>query len=97
MEPATEPVKIYVMVDPDKKHGCKVGVTKNEHQRIKAFKTSSPNAKMLKVWDVPSREHERQIHDLLRDVFTSKGEWFYGHPSLVVNIIDGYLIDNDLV
>jgi hypothetical protein len=88
------PAKIYVMVDPDKKEGCKVGVSNDPARRLKTYRTSAPGAKMLKVWDVPSRDHERAIIDLLKDVFRVRSEWVYGNPGLVANIIDGYMADH---
>ena len=88
---------VYVAIDPDRIHGCKVGVTKDPSKRIKAFRTSSPRMSMYKTWEVPDRVHEKQILDLLRDVFELRSEWVYGYPSLVANIIDGYMLDNGLI
>ena len=84
---------IYIAVDPERIHGCKVGISNNPERRLKSFKTANPQMYMYKTWAVPNRLHEKSILDLLHDVFNKRSEWIYGHPSLVANIIDGYFVD----
>lgn len=87
----------YIMVDPDKPYKCKVGITKNPKQRIKAYRTASPQCIFLIVYSNIEPFHEKKILDLLKDVARVDREYVHYHPSLVKNIIDGYFMDNNVV
>lgn len=87
----------YIMVDPDKPTKCKVGITKNPSQRIKAYKTAAPQCYFQRVYSNIEIVHERKILDLLKDVATVQSEYVHFHPKLVQNIVEGYFDDNDII
>ena len=86
----------YILVDPDSPGRCKLGVTKNPDQRIKAYRTGSPNCHYLVVYDGVDKKHERRILDMLRDILTVRGEVVYGSPSMIQNHVEGYFTDNEI-
>lgn len=92
----TNLVYYYILVDDDKPTKCKVGITSNPDQRIKAYKTGSPNSRFLKVYKNIERYHEKRILDLLKDIAKVQSEYVHFHPSLVKNIVEGYFIDNNI-
>lgn len=81
------------MVDPDKPDKCKVGITKDPKQRIRAYKTAAPNCYFSKIYEGVDKCHEKRILNLLKDVATVHREYVHYHPSMVENIIDGYFED----
>ena len=86
----------YIMVDPDKPNKCKLGITNNPYNRIRAYKTANPNCYFLATYTIPDKIHERRILDLLKDRFTVHREYVHCHPDLVKNIVESYFIDNDI-
>jgi len=94
--PNRELVYYYIMVDPCKSTKCKVGITKNPEQRLRAYKTAAPSCYFLKVYPCIERYHEKQIIDVLRDVATIESEYVHFHPELVQNIVEAYFDDNNI-
>lgn len=86
----------YIMVDPDKKNRCKLGITKNPAQRLKAYRTSNPDCYFLQTYVLPDKKHERQILDLFADVCMVRSEYVHCNPDLAQTIIEGYFSDNDI-
>ena len=86
------------MVDPDKPNKCKIGISKDSTQRLKAYRTAAPNCYMLEVYyNVPdTKVHERKILSMLKDVFKVQSEYVHCPPALVKNIVEGYFQDNDI-
>lgn len=87
---------LYILVDPDKPSKCKVGITKNPDQRIKAYRTANPECFFSVVYSIPDKRHEKQVISLLKEIFTVRSEYIHSSPKLVQNIIEGYLDDNDI-
>lgn len=86
----------YIMIDPDKSHRCKVGITKDPKQRLRAYRTSNPAVYFSVVYKIPCSLHERKLLDLLRDVCVVRSEYIHYDPSLVQNIVEGYFTDNGI-
>jgi len=84
------------MVDPDKPKKCKVGITINPKQRLRAYRTAAPSCYFLKVYSNFERIHERRILDVLRDVARIESEYVHFHPEMVRNIVEAYFDDNDM-
>jgi len=83
----------YIMNNPDVKNRCKVGITKNPDQRIKAYQTANPSCYFSYLIEIDNKVHEKLIIDILKDVFFTSREYIYGHPEIVENIISGYFDD----
>lgn len=87
-------MQYYIMVDPDKPNKCKIGISKDTTQRIKAYRTAAPNCYMLNVYDIPNAKlHEKKILNLLKEQFRVQSEYVHCHPSIVSNIVEGYFDD----
>lgn len=86
----------YVLMDPDKTHVCKIGITTDPDSRLKAYRTAAPGAFYLGLYNLPHRSHERKILDLMKDRFPVRSEVVTCPPSLVKNIVEGYFMDNDI-
>lgn len=86
----------YILVDPDKKNRCKIGITINPDQRLRAYRTANPDCYFLKVYTIPHKDHEKEILRLLKNVFTVRSEYIHGSPKFIQNIIEGYFDDNDI-
>lgn len=84
------------MLDPDKPHRCKVGVTTNIMNRLRAYRTAAPNCKFLKVYNIPARYHETRILDLLRDITIVQSEYVHASPELVLRVVEGYMKDQNI-
>ena len=86
----------YIMVDPDKPHRCKLGITGNIQGRLRAYKTANPSCYFLQTYSIPDRVHERRILSIIKDRFTVRSEYVHCSPLLVRNIVEGYFLDNDI-
>ena len=86
----------YIMVDPDKPHRCKLGITGNPASRLRAYKTAAPSCYFLKTYSIPDRCHESRILSVLKDRFRVVSEYVHCRPELVRNIVEGYLVDNSI-
>jgi len=82
------------MIDPDKPHRCKLGITGNTVSRLRAYRTANPSCYFYSTYIIPDRVHERRILELLRDRFTVRSEYVHCHPRLVRNIVESYFLDN---
>jgi hypothetical protein len=89
-------IQYYIMVDPDKPNKCKLGITKDPHNRIRSYRTANPNCYFLVVYTIPDKIHEKKILDLLKDRFRVQSEYVHCHPNLVKNIVECYLNDNNI-
>ena len=89
-------VKYYILVDPDKPNKCKLGITKNEKQRIRAYRTAAPQCYYYSIYDNVEKIHEKKILDLLKDRFIVDREYIHCHPKIVQRIIEGYFTDKDI-
>lgn len=89
-------MKLYILIDPDKSHRCKVGISKNPDQRIRAYRTANPDCYFSKIYEIPHRMHEKRILSVLREAFTVRSEYVHASPKIVQNIIEGYFDDNDI-
>lgn len=81
------------MVDPDKPSKCKVGITKDPTQRIKAYRTAAPNCYFSNVYSDVEHKHEKRILDILKDIFKVQSEYVHAEPRIVQNIVEGYFND----
>lgn len=86
----------YIMVDPDKHNHCKVGITKDPNQRIRAYRTSNPEIYFSKIYKLPHRIHERKILDLFKDICKVRSEYIHCCPTIAQNIIEGYFTDHNI-
>lgn len=70
---------IYLIKDKDL---FKVGFTDNIIQRMKAYNTHNPTAKLLDVKE-GSREDESQLHTIFKE-FHFKNEWFHYNDQVLI-------------
>ena len=89
-------MKYYILIDPDKSNRCKLGITKNPAQRLRAYRTANPDCYFQKIYDIPDIIHEKRILNIMKDVFTVRSEYIHGSPRIIQNIIEGYFDDNDI-
>ena len=89
-------MKYYILIDPHKPDYCKLGITKDPEQRIKAYRTAAPDCYFKKIYEIPDIRHERKILDLLRESFKVNREYVHCNPIIVQNIIEGYITDVDI-
>jgi hypothetical protein len=90
----------YLLTDKDKDKFCKLGVTKNYQQRLRPYKTLSPNAYFYKVWEISSNIQKEQLErSILRElscVFIIQNETVIAPPSIVANVIEGFFLDENI-
>ena len=86
-------ITLYIMVDPDKANKCKIGITKNPKQRLTTYRTASPQCFFYSTFPIPAKKHEKQIIDIIREAFRVDREYIHCNPSIVKNIVEGYLND----
>lgn len=84
------------MVDPDKPNKCKLGITQDPTQRIKAYRTAAPQSFFFKVYESFDKRHEKRILSLLKEIVTVDREYVHCSPSFAQNIIEGYFDDNNI-
>ena len=89
-------MKYYILVDPDRPTKCKLGVTRDETKRIRAYRTSSPQCYFLKVYKDIDIKHEKRILDIMRELFIVDREYVHCHPDIVVRIVDEYFREIEL-
>jgi hypothetical protein len=89
-------MKYYIMVDPGKPDFCKLGISIDPSQRIKAYRTAAPDCYFKKIYDIPDIIHERKILSLLSESFKVNRETVHCNPTIVQNIIEGYFTDVDI-
>lgn len=86
----------YLLCDPDKPHKCKVGVTKDPKQRIRAYRTAAPGCFFHTVYENVEKRHERRILEELRGMTRVDSEYVHSSPEMVQRVVEGYFIDNDI-
>jgi hypothetical protein len=86
----------YIMVDPDKPDKCKLGITQDPRNRMRAYKTAAPNAYFLQTYVIPDRIHERRILETIRKVARVQSEYVHCAPSFVRNVVESYFMDNNI-
>ena len=86
----------YILNEPDRASGYKVGITTNPDQRLKTYRTSSPQSKFESLYKIPDRKHEKRIFYELSGAFRMDREVVYGPLSIIKNIIEGYLDEQNL-
>lgn len=86
----------YVLNEPDRATGYKVGITVNPEQRLRAYRTASPQSYFELIYEIPDKKHEKKILYELSGAFRVDHEVVYGPLSIIQNIIEGYLDDHDL-
>jgi hypothetical protein len=83
----------YILLDPDKPNHCKVGITKNLKNRLRAYRTASPNCSFFYTCKLHDIKHEKRILDILSDTFTVRSEYVHCNPHIVKNIVESYFDD----
>ena len=83
----------YIMFDPDKASKCKVGITKNVEQRLRAYRTACPQCSFYKTWDLPDKRHEMIILDIIKDMFYVDREYVHCNPQIISNVVESYFED----
>jgi len=86
----------YILNEPDRAAGYKVGITTNPDQRLRTYRTASPQSYFEAVYEVPDRKHEKRIIYELSGAFRMDREVVYGPVSIIQNIIEGYLEDHGI-
>lgn len=86
----------YILVDPSRDGVYKVGITKNPNQRLRSYRTAAPECYFHRVYSIPDRSHEKKIFYELSGAFKMNREVVYGPLSIIQNIIEGYLDDNEI-
>jgi len=81
------------MFDPDKPSKCKVGITINIEQRLRSYRTASPQCTFTYTTEIPNKRFEKEIHELLKDTILLDREYVHCNPTIVQNIIEGYMTD----
>jgi hypothetical protein len=85
------------MVDPDKPTKCKVGITKDPSQRIKAYKTAAPQCYFLEVYQDIETYHEKRILSILKEISKVQSEYVHLNPKIVQNIVESYFVDEGVL
>jgi hypothetical protein len=80
----------YILVDPDKPTKCKVGITKDPSQRIKAYRTAAPSCYFLKVYKNIDKTDEKKLLSLFKDIAKVESEYVHFPPELIKNIVESY-------
>lgn len=81
---------LYILVDPDKPHTTKLGITKDPEQRIKAYRTAAPHSYFLIVYSNVDKKHEKKLISIIKDIATITSEFIRLPPEMVKNIVDCY-------
>lgn len=81
------------MVDPDKPSRCKLGITKNPQQRLRAYRTAAPQCFFYKLYDDVDRLHEKRILEIIKDIVHADREYVHCTPLFAQRIIEGYFSD----
>ena len=86
----------YIMVDPDKPNTCKLGITKNPKQRLRAYTTAAPSCYFLKTYPTFEKYHEKRILDVFRCIARVQREFVHFHPEIAKNVVEAYFDDNQI-
>lgn len=84
---------LYIMLDPDKFDKCKVGITKNPPNRLRAYRTAQPQATFPYLVEIDNKLHEKEIFYILKNAFKVDREYVHCNYIIVQNIIEGYFND----
>ena len=84
------------MVDPDKPKKCKVGITKNPDNRLRSYRTASPQCYFEEIYNIPDKIHEKNLLYELSGAFIVDHEYIHADPKLIKNIVESYFDDNDI-
>lgn len=87
----------YILVDPHRDGVYKVGITKNKEQRLRSYRTASPEAFFHKIYEIPEKKHEKEILYQLSGSHRVVREVVHGNLRIIQNIIEGYLEENELL
>lgn len=79
---------LYILTDPDKPHRCKIGITKNPDQRVRAYKTANPQCFFSYITEIPNRRVEKEVLYQLKGAFRVDSEYVWSNPRIVQNIIE---------
>ena len=82
---------LYIMVDPDKMNRCKVGITKNPEQRIRAYKTANPKCYFSYVSAIKNKYVEKTVLYELKGAFVVDSEYVWSNPIIVQNIVESII------
>ena len=85
----------YILNEPDRASGYKVGITTNPTQRLKTYRTASPQSYFESLYRIGDKKHEKAIFYELSGAFRMDREVVYGPLSIIKNIIEGYLDEQD--
>lgn len=84
---------LYILLDPDKPNFCKIGISTNPTNRLKTYRTASPNCSFFKTYPINDKIHEKKILNILKDTFIVRSEYVHCNPHIVHNIIESYFDD----
>lgn len=84
---------LYILQDPDKTSKCKVGITVNLNQRLKAYRTACPQCVFMYTTVIDSKRREKEVLSLLKDTINVDREYVHCNAEFVKRIIEGYLQD----
>ena len=83
----------YILLDPHKPDFCKVGITQNLKNRLRAYRTANPDCSFYATYPIDDKQHERKLLTVLREAFTVKSEYVHCNPHIVDNIVSSYFDD----
>ena len=84
---------LYILLDPHKPDFCKVGITQNLKNRLRAYRTANPDCTFYATYPISTKDHERKLLSILKEAFTVKSEYVHCNPHIVNNIVSSYFDD----
>ena len=87
----------YILSDSDRANGHKVGITINPDQRLRTYRTQSPGCVFHSLYPIPNKSIETKLLYELSGAFRTVREVVYGPLPIIQNIVEGYLIEHDLL
>ena len=93
----TKQLYFYILEDLDRNNGHKVGITVNPNQRLRTYRTQSPNCTFRAVYPIPDKSVETKLLYELSGAFKTVREVVYGPISIIQTIVEGYLNDHDIL
>ena len=84
---------LYILNDPDKPTRCKIGITINPEQRIRAYRTANPQCKFSYITEIENKRFEKEVLYHLKGQFRVDSEYVHCNPIIVQNIVEGLVTD----
>lgn len=85
--------EIYIITNDAFKGWCKVGMSINAVDRLRAYQTCSPHRdyRLYSSFSTEDRHTaEKEVHEMLNNLFTKKNEWFKADAQEVEWVLSQY-------